>query len=121
MASRRVFQDLLGRLHRRTAVMAGTGPQPDPIALIGPRCRVKAGRNGPAASITRGEGRGRIFVRLYRHTHRLPRLGIVLGAAAFAVTMADAQHGHSLAQGKLDARYTVTLGGLPIGQGAWVI
>ena len=35
--------------------------------------------------------------------------------------MADAQHSRSLAQGKLDARYTVTLGGLPIGQGAWVI
>jgi len=35
----------------RAAVMAGTGPQPDPTALIGPRCRVKAGRNGPAAKL----------------------------------------------------------------------
>ena len=37
------------------------------------------------------------------------------------MTMADAQQSRGLAQGKLDARYTVTLGGLPIGQGAWVI
>src|SRR5262245_16464768 len=35
--------------------------------------------------------------------------------------MADADHSRSLAQGKLDARYTVTLGGLPVGRGAWVI
>ena len=117
--------------------MAGTGPQPDPTALIGPRCRVKAGRNRPAVSCGPGRSSARLaragglnntgreqgsdFVRSYRHTHRLTRLGIVLGAAAFAVTMADAQHSRSLAQGKLDARYTVTLGGLPIGQGAWVI
>ena len=60
-------------------------------------------------------------MRSYRHTRRLTRPGIVLGAAALAVTMADAQHSRSRAQGKLDARYTVTLGGLPIGQGAWVI
>ena len=35
--------------------------------------------------------------------------------------MADAQLGTGFAQGKLDARYTVTLGGLPVGRGAWVI
>jgi hypothetical protein len=35
--------------------------------------------------------------------------------------MVDAHRGHCLAQGKLDARYTVTLGGLPVGRGAWVI
>lgn len=34
---------------------------------------------------------------------------------------ADAQVSHGFAQGKLDARYTVSLGGLPIGRGAWVI
>lgn len=58
-------------------------------------------------------------MRSYRLTRRLTRLGIILGAAALAMT--DAQQSPSLAQGKLDARYTVTLGGLPIGQGAWVI
>jgi hypothetical protein len=46
---------------------------------------------------------------------------IGLAAAAMTATLADAWHGSSLAQGKLDARYTVTLGGLPIGRGAWVI
>jgi Protein of unknown function (DUF3108) len=35
--------------------------------------------------------------------------------------MADAQLGIGHAQGKLDARYTVTLGGLPVGRGAWLI
>src|SRR5258707_1506975 len=52
---------------------------------------------------------------------RLPRHAIFLGVTALAVTMADAHGGRSLAQGKLDARYTVTLSGLPIGQGAWII
>src|SRR3954447_13569522 len=42
---------LPGRPTARAAVRAGTGPQPDPTALIGPRCRVKAGRNGPAAKL----------------------------------------------------------------------
>jgi hypothetical protein len=51
----------------------------------------------------------------------LTRHALVVGAAALAMTMADAEQGHAAAQGKLDARYTVTLAGLPIGQGAWVI
>jgi len=54
-------------------------------------------------------------------SHRLTRHAIFLGVTALAVTMADAHRGQSLAQGKLDARYIVTLSGLPIGQGAWVI
>jgi hypothetical protein len=45
---------------------------------------------------------------------------MVLSAVALALTVADAQRG-GFAQGKLDARYTVTLAGLPIGHGAWVI
>ena len=53
----------------------------------------------------------------YRITHH----AIVLGALALALTMADAEQGPGFAQGKLDARYSVTLGGLPIGRGAWVI
>jgi hypothetical protein len=52
-------------------------------------------------------------------SYRLIRHAIVLSAALLAVTSADA--GCAFAQGKLDARYTVTLGGLPIGRGAWVI
>jgi Protein of unknown function (DUF3108) len=60
---------------------------------------------------------GRIDVGSYRRT----RHAIVLGAAALAVTMADGQQGRGFAQGKLDARYSVTLGGLPVGRGAWVV
>jgi Protein of unknown function (DUF3108) len=54
-------------------------------------------------------------------SYRRTRHAIFLGAAALAVTMADAHRSDCLAQGKLDARYTVTLGGLPVGRGAWVI
>src|SRR4051812_22608296 len=37
------------------------------------------------------------------------------------MAIADAGDGTAFGQGKLDARYTVTLAGLPIGRGAWVI
>ena len=53
-------------------------------------------------------------------SYRLTRHAIFLGVTALAVTMADAQRGQSVAQGKLDARYVVTLSGLPIGQGMLV-
>jgi hypothetical protein len=53
--------------------------------------------------------------------HRIARHAIFLGAAALAVTIVDASADRAHAQGKLDARYTVTLGGLPVGRGAWVI
>jgi hypothetical protein len=49
------------------------------------------------------------------------RNAILLSAIALAATVADAQQGRGFAQGKLDARYTVTLGGLQVGRGAWVI
>jgi hypothetical protein len=45
----------------------------------------------------------------------------VLGAAAVALAAVDAQHGLTHAQGRLDARYSVTLAGLPIGRGSWII
>ncbi|MGA7485880.1 MAG: DUF3108 domain-containing protein [Xanthobacteraceae bacterium] len=55
-------------------------------------------------------------------SYRLTGHAFVLGAAAFAMTaVADAAQGRVFGQGKLDARYTVTLAGLPIGQGAWLI
>src|SRR5262245_65807968 len=40
---------------------------------------------------------------------------------ALAAIGTDAPQSRAVAQGKLDARYIVTLSGLPIGQGAWVI
>ena len=54
-------------------------------------------------------------------SYHLTRYTILLSATALAVTVADAQQGRGFAQGKLDARYTVTLGGLQVGRGAWVI
>lgn len=51
--------------------------------------------------------------------YRLARHTPVIAASALAVMMADVRDG--LAQGKLDARYTVTLSGIPVGRGAWVI
>jgi hypothetical protein len=38
-----------------------------------------------------------------------------------AVALADARRGGALAQGKLDARYSVSLGGVAFGKGAWLI
>ena len=43
-------------------------------------------------------------------------LGVVLGVAGLAYSVAPAQ-----AQGKLDATYTASLAGIPLGRGAWVI
>jgi hypothetical protein len=45
----------------------------------------------------------------------------VLRAGAFALAVAGSPVGEAHAQGKLDARYTVTLGGIPFGKGAWLI
>jgi hypothetical protein len=52
---------------------------------------------------------------------RLTRHSVILGAVALATMIADAACGRGFAQGRLDARYTVSLGGLPIGRGSWVI
>jgi Protein of unknown function (DUF3108) len=81
-----------------------------------PASRVDA---GIAAISTRHDATAGIgFVSSFRLSGR----AFVLGTAAFAMlTGADAGRGALVAQGKLDARYTVTLAGLPIGRGAWVI
>jgi len=49
-------------------------------------------------------------------TRRELLLGAIIGCAALAGASGEVR-----AQGKLDARYTVTLAGVPIGKGAWVI
>ena len=54
-------------------------------------------------------------------SYRLARRAIFLGVTALVVTIADAPQSRAFGQGKLDARYVVTLSGLPIGRGAWVI
>ena len=48
------------------------------------------------------------------------RWGVVraaMGVAVLALTSSNA----ALAQGRLDARYAVTLAGIPIGRGIWVV
>jgi hypothetical protein len=53
-------------------------------------------------------------------SHRLTR-AILLSVIAVGMTTAEAPPRRAFAQGKLDARYVVTLSGLPIGRGTWVI
>jgi len=45
----------------------------------------------------------------------------LLGGLILATAMADAWLGHVNAQSRLDARYSVTLAGLPVGRGTWTI
>ena len=53
-------------------------------------------------------------------TFNFARSITLFAATALAATIVDA--GHALrAQGRLDARYTVSLSGLPVGKGAWVV
>ncbi|HKF11935.1 MAG TPA: DUF3108 domain-containing protein [Xanthobacteraceae bacterium] len=54
-------------------------------------------------------------------SYHVTRHAIFVSMAALALTMAEAPQRVAFAQGKLDARYVVTLSGLPIGRGAWVI
>jgi hypothetical protein len=54
-------------------------------------------------------------------SYRLARRAIFLSLAVLAMSVAEAPQHAASAQGKLDARYVVTLSGLPIGRGAWVI
>jgi hypothetical protein len=53
--------------------------------------------------------------------HRGSPYAVLLSASILLVGMADAWRGSVNAQGRLDARYSVTLGGLPIGRGDWTI
>jgi hypothetical protein len=46
---------------------------------------------------------------------------IVFAAATLAVAMVDGRCDAARAQGKLDAHYAVTLAGVPVGRGTWVI
>jgi len=55
------------------------------------------------------------------NSHRLAWHAILLVALVFAMEVADSRQSRAHAQGKLDASYSVSLGGLPIGHGNWVI
>jgi hypothetical protein len=67
--------------------------------------------------LSRAAGSGIGFVDSFHITRHV----VLLGASALAMMAADALDGRAFAQGKLDARYTVSLGGLPVGRGAWVV
>ncbi len=54
--------------------------------------------------------------RILHVTRRIPLLHAMIACVALATATGGAR-----AEGKLDARYTVTLAGVPIGKGAWVI
>jgi hypothetical protein len=54
-------------------------------------------------------------------SRRLVRPATLLGLAVLGAAIADAGTGLARAQGKLEARYNATLGGVPLGRGAWVI
>jgi Protein of unknown function (DUF3108) len=52
---------------------------------------------------------------------RYTRPALALSTILISVALLDAEYGNAFAQGKLDARYSVTLAGLSIGRGSWVI
>jgi hypothetical protein len=53
--------------------------------------------------------------------NRYTRHALTLNAALLGMALLDGQHRTAFAQGKLDARYSVTLAGVPIGRGTWAI
>jgi hypothetical protein len=59
--------------------------------------------------------------RILRTQHATSRSLIKLAAAMLAACCADAGVGGVRAQGKVEAQYSVTLGGLPFGKGSWQI
>jgi hypothetical protein len=65
-----------------------------------------------------GSTPGTSIVGSFRRTRRVV---FASAAATFAVMIADGDQHGGLAQGKLDARYSVTLAGLPVGKGEWTV
>ncbi len=57
---------------------------------------------------------------LVKFTRRV-RHATSFAVAALAVVLADGAGGSAYAQGRLDARYTITLAGVTVGRGSWVI
>lgn len=78
----------------------------------------KSYMEGPAESRKRGVGAYRIeLVNSYCPLRR----AILLAAALLVMVMAQAWKSELFAQAKLDAHYSVTLAGLPIGHGTWTV
>jgi hypothetical protein len=65
----------------------------------------------------RGKSGGGSFEENENVQWTVPRSALGIALAATAIAGADP----ALAQGRLDARYSVSLAGMPVGKGAWVI
>jgi hypothetical protein len=52
---------------------------------------------------------------------RYSRHALPFSATLIVISLLEGEHCPALAQGKLEARYTVTLAGVPIGRGSWVV
>src|SRR5438105_64472 len=52
---------------------------------------------------------------------RYTRYALTLSAILLAMGLFEGEHRGAFAQGKLEARYSVTLAGVPIGRGSWAI
>ena len=65
-----------------------------------------------------GRGKNRAVV---AEESDIVRWGVVRPAMAVAAVLAITPFDATLAQGRLDARYTVTLAGIPIGKGNWIV
>ena len=53
--------------------------------------------------------------------NRYTRHTLALSTILLTVVVLEAEYGNAFGEGKLDARYSVTLAGLSIGRGSWVI
>jgi hypothetical protein len=67
-----------------------------------------------------GAGHGKTMVAMAGESE-IVRWDVVRPAMAIAAVLALTPFDAALAQGRLDARYTVTLAGFPIGKGTWVV
>src|SRR4051812_17500573 len=89
--------------------------------LIGKRLGGSASRSGPAYGF-RGRARRAASKRTCSVSLRSRLRHLIFpGIAALAVAAADANANAVFAQGKLEARYQATVGGLPLGKGTWEI
>jgi len=58
---------------------------------------------------------------VFRFSKLLRRRTVIAACCVVALPLIDGAFTNASAQGKLDARYTATLSGIPLGKGAWVI
>jgi hypothetical protein len=86
--------------------------------LASRRCRPSSGASCVGAVCGTSEGSAAVLAGLNRLRRVLRRTVAAAAGGAFGVASLA---GVASAQGKLDARYVVTLAGVPIGRGVWII